>query len=162
VEPDTRGAVTIRQQLDKHRSIASCAGCHNKIDPPGFALESFDVAGGWRDRYRSTAEGEAAEGIGKNGHAFTFKYGQPVDATGKLASGEEFQDIRGFKQLLLKNERQLARNMVKQFVAFGTGASVSFADRAEVERILDEAATDQYRMRTLIHQIVQSKLFREK
>ena len=53
VEPDIRGATTIRQQLDKHRDNPSCASCHSKIDPPGFALESFDVLGGWRDRYRA-------------------------------------------------------------------------------------------------------------
>src|SRR5258708_39679816 len=67
VEPDTRGATTIRQQLDKHRAVQSCAVCHAKIDPPGFALENFDVFGGWRGRYRSTQEGEPVGGIGKNG-----------------------------------------------------------------------------------------------
>jgi hypothetical protein len=56
LEPDIRGAVTIRQQLDKHRADPTCAGCHRKIDPPGFALESFDVMGGWRERYRAFAE----------------------------------------------------------------------------------------------------------
>lgn len=50
--PDTRGSTTIREQLAKHRSIDACAGCHEEIDPPGFALERFDVIGGWRDRYR--------------------------------------------------------------------------------------------------------------
>src|SRR5438270_8554441 len=57
VEPDTRGATTIREQLARHRTLESCAACHAKIDPPGFALESFDVMGGWRDRYRALAEG---------------------------------------------------------------------------------------------------------
>ena len=56
VEPDIRGAVTIRQQLDKHRADPSCATCHSKMDPSGFALESFDVMGGWRDRYRGVDE----------------------------------------------------------------------------------------------------------
>src|SRR5947208_10765725 len=55
VEPDIRGATTIRAQLDKHRADESCAMCHRKIDPPGFALESFDVMGGWRDRHRARA-----------------------------------------------------------------------------------------------------------
>ena len=53
VEPDTRGASTIREILAKHSNAENCTGCHAKIDPPGFALESFDVIGGWRDRYRS-------------------------------------------------------------------------------------------------------------
>ena len=63
VEPDTRGATTIREQLDKHRTVASCAACHAKIDPPGFALESFDVIGGWRDRYRALGDGEPRAGV---------------------------------------------------------------------------------------------------
>src|SRR5207249_2590744 len=59
VEPDIRGATTIREQLGKHRAKAECASCHAKIDPPGFALENFDVIGGWRDHYRSVGKGEA-------------------------------------------------------------------------------------------------------
>ena len=59
VEPDIRGAVTIRQQLDKHRAEPSCAVCHSKMDPAGFALESFDIMGGWRDRYRAADEAKA-------------------------------------------------------------------------------------------------------
>lgn len=162
VEPDTRGATTIRQQLDKHRSVRSCAVCHNKIDPPGFALESFDVLGAWRDRYRSTEEGEPVQGIGKNGHAFTFKRGQPVDASGQLATGDKFQDVVELKRLLLKDERQISRNVVSQFVAYGTGAPPGFGDRAEVERILSAGQRDRYGLRTLIHQVVQSKLFTTK
>jgi hypothetical protein len=162
IEPDTRGATTVRQQLDKHRSNQSCAVCHTKIDPPGFALESFDVVGAWRDRYRSTDEGEPVKGLGKNGFDFTFKLSQPVDASGKLAGGESFRNIADFKRLLLKDERQIARNMVMQFVAYGTGAPAEFGDRAEVERILDRAQRDQYGIRTIIQEIVQSDLFTHK
>ncbi len=122
VEPDTRGATTIRQQLDKHRADASCAACHAKIDPPGFALESFDVVGAWRDRYRSTEQGEPVKGFGKNGLAFAFRLSQPVDSSGKLANGDNFEDVIGLKKLLLEDERQIARNMVKQFIAYATGA----------------------------------------
>ena len=60
VEPDVRGATTIREQLAKHRNQATCASCHAKIDPPGFALESFDVIGGWRERYLSIGKGDRA------------------------------------------------------------------------------------------------------
>jgi mono/diheme cytochrome c family protein len=162
LDPDTRGAVTIRQQLDKHRSIQSCAVCHTRIDPPGFALENFDVVGAWRDKYRSTDEGEPVKGVGKNGFDFTFKLGKPVDASGKLANGETFGDVIELKRLLLKDDRQIARNVVGQFLTYGTGASVEFADRAEVERILDAAEHDGYGVRTIIHQIVQSDLFTRK
>ena len=162
LDPDTRGAVTIRQQLDKHRSIQSCAVCHTKIDPQGFALENFDVVGAWRDKYRSTDQGETVEGLGKNGFDFTFKQGQPVDASGKLPNGEAFRNVIELKRLLLKNERQIARNMVDQFVAYSTGASAGFADRTEVERILDTAERDDYGLRTIIHEIVLSDLFTHK
>ena len=162
IDPDTRGATTIRQQLDKHRSAATCAVCHTRIDPPGFALENFDVFGGWRDRYRSTQQGDPALGFGKDGLPFTFRKSQPVDVSGQLAGGEKFQDIIGLKALLLKDERQIARNMVRQFVAYGSGAPVSFGDRPEVERILDSSAADHFGMRTLIQQVVLSKLFIDK
>jgi len=162
LDPDTRGAVTIRQQLDKHRSIQSCAVCHTKIDPPGFALENFDVVGAWREKYRSTDQGEPVTGLGKNGFDFTFKLGQPVDASGKLVTGETFRSVTELKELLLKNERQIASNLVGEFVAYATGVSAGFADRAEVERILDAAKRDDYGMRTMIHEIVQSDLFTHK
>ncbi|MFN0105181.1 MAG: DUF1592 domain-containing protein [Bryobacteraceae bacterium] len=162
VEPDTRGATTIRQQLDKHRADASCAGCHAKIDPPGFALENFDVLGGWRERYRSTENGAPVKGLGKNGHAFTFKDGQPVDAAGQLANGASFKNIAELKKLLLKDERQIARNAASQLITYGTGAPVSFGDRAALESILNAAEKDRYGLRTIIHEIVQSELFTHK
>jgi hypothetical protein len=162
IEPDTRGATTIREQLDKHRSVPACASCHRKIDPPGFALENFDVMGAWRDRYRSIEQGEPVKGLGKNGFVYAFRLSQPVDASHRLASGEEFRNVSDFKRLLLKDERQIARNMVKQFVTYATGAPVRFSERAIVERILDEAKQDQYGVRTLIHQVVQSELFTTK
>lgn len=162
MEPDIRGATTIREQLDKHREAASCNTCHARFDPAGFALESFDVAGGWRERYRATGEGEAVEGFGKNGHAFQFKLAQTVDCSGTLISGESFNDIRELKQLLSDDERQLARNLLHQLIVYATGAPVSIADRAEVEAMLDRAAESNYGVRTLIHELTQSKIFQHK
>src|SRR3989442_12368290 len=72
VEPDIRGAVTIRQQLDKHRTLETCNACHAKIDPAGFALENIDVMGGSRDRKRSKAGGELAQAIAKTGLKLGF------------------------------------------------------------------------------------------
>jgi len=162
VEPDTRGATTIRQQLDQHRAIRSCAVCHNKIDPPGFALENFDVLGGWRERYRSTAEGAPVKGVGKNGHSFTFRHGPAVDASAVLPTGEQFADIKGLKRLLAANDRQIARNLVQQFLLYATGAPVRFADRTEVDRILQATAPGRFGVRSIVHEIVQSELFRTK
>src|SRR6516225_2315568 len=127
IEPDIRGAVTIRQQLDKHRTLETCSACHAKIDPPGFALENFDVMGGWRDRYRSEAGGELAQGIAKSGQKFAFHNAQPVDASGTWPDGGAFHDIREFKRLLLVDERVIARNLARQLAVYGTGAPIGFA-----------------------------------
>jgi hypothetical protein len=162
VEPDIRGAVTIRQQLDKHRDVASCAVCHTKIDPPGFALESFDVMGGWRERYRAEGGSTPEKGIAKSGQKFAFHYALPVDASGELGDGRKFRDIREFKQLLLTDEKQIARNLAKQLTVYATGAPVGFADREQVEEMLQRASSSHYGVRSLIHELVQSDLFRNK
>lgn len=162
VEPDIRGAATIRQQLDKHRTDLTCKGCHAKIDPAGFALESFDVCGAWRERYRALGDGTRLPGYGKNGQPFTFHAGLPVDATGALPDGRRFQDVRELKKLLLKDERQLARNLVRQLVTYATGAPVRFGDRPKIEAILDRAAPSGYGVKSLIYAIVESELFQNK
>ena len=163
VEPDIRGAVTLRQQLEKHRNDASCATCHSKMDPPGFALESFDVLGGWRDRYRAVKEGVPPEkGIGMNGQAFAFYYALPVDCTGELPDGRKFRDIREFKRLLLQDEVPLARNLTRQLAIYATGAPLRFSDREEIEKIVQSARERQYGVRSLVQGIVQSELFETK
>src|SRR5262249_22553739 len=94
IEPDVRGAKTIREQLDRHRTDRSGAACHAKIAPAGFALEAFDVIGGQRTRYRSLGAGDPAPrgnidpfiGIG-------FRLGPPVDPSGVLPDGRAFKDI---------------------------------------------------------------------
>ena len=178
VEPDIRGASTIREQLAKHRTQESCAACHARIDPPGLALESFDVMGGFRERYRAMADQSTATsgpnaaatrtvippepGIGKGGQKFQFHYALPVDCSGELWDDRKFADVREFKRLLLEDERLIARNLARQFVVYATGAPVRFSDRAEVERILDRASARGYGVRTLLHAVVQSELFLNK
>jgi hypothetical protein len=163
VEPDIRGAVTIRQQLAKHRDNPSCASCHIKMDPPGFALESFDVMGARRDRYRAVAENvKPVAGYGLNGQAFAFHYGLPVDAAGELPDGRAFGDIKEFKRLILTDEAAVARNVARQLMVFATGAPVRFSDRDELERILQRASAREYGVRTLVEEIVRSDLFQTK
>jgi hypothetical protein len=141
-----RGAVTIRQQLDKHRADPSCATCHSKMDPAGFALETK----------------QAEKGTGKNGQPFGFHYALPVDSTGVLPDGRQFTGIRDLKQLLLADERPLALNMAKQLTIYATGAPVRFSDRTQIEQIADAAKASQYGLRDIVQQIVLSDLFRNK
>jgi len=169
LEPDVRGATTIREQLALHRNSSTCASCHRNIDPPGFALENFDVIGRWRDRYRSKEKGDPSTAkIGEGHYPVSYKLGLPVDSSGKLADGAVFKDIDELKKLLLKDERQLARNYLCRLISYATGKEPGFADRQAVETILDKCANvdsntlagyGAYRMRSLIEELVVSDLF---
>jgi hypothetical protein len=103
-----------------------------------------------------------APGIGKGGLKFAFHYAQPVDASGELWDGRKFNDVRDLKQLLLKDEKQIARNLTQQLAIYATGAPVRFSDRAAIEGILQRASSRGYGVRTLVHEIVQSELFLQK
>jgi hypothetical protein len=158
LEPDIRGATTIREQLAKHRTIESCASCHAQIDPPGFALESFDVIGGWREFYRLERWVKGAKSIkGKQ-----YLEGPKVDPTGEMADGRKFQNIDDLKQLLLRDKDQVARAMVRRLVTYATGGAPESADGSEIERVVARVREKSYGLRTLVHEIVQSRMFREK
>ncbi len=159
VEPDIRGAKTIRDLLALHTKSSTCAACHAKFDPVGLALESFDVMGGWRDRYRGLEQGEKVSGIDRAGHDYDYTVANPVDPSGKLADGRTFKDIRELKALFAAQPRQLARNLLRQWVVYSTGTPVRFADRVELESMLDACAPGGYRVRDLMLELVSSKLF---
>ena len=161
VEPDISGTTTIREQLAKHREDPSCAGCHARIDPPGFALESFDVMGAYRDRYRSIKEGKRL-GLLVDGRPAPTREALPVDSAGQLEGGEPFENINEFRQLLLQREDTIARHLLEQLIVYSTGAPVGFSDREVVDRIMNEARKKDYGVRSMIHLIVQSPLFLEK
>ncbi len=163
VEPDIRGAVTIRAQLEKHRADESCAACHRNIDPPGFALESFDVLGGYRERYRAIAKGQTPDiGFGKNGWPKQYFYGLAVDPSNVTSQGKTFADVRDFKKILLQDEQQIARNLAKQLAVYATGAPIRFSDRAAVEAIVAKAKPHEFGVRSILHAVVQSDLFLNK
>ena len=160
VEPDIRGAKTIRELLAMHTKDAACASCHKLFDPVGFALENFDICGGWRERYRGLEEGDLVTGIDRAGHDFAYRLAHPVDPQGSLPDGRTFSDIRSLKALLADSSRQLASNLLHQFTAYATGGPVRFSDRRDIEVILDACAADGYRVRDLLQGFVASGIFR--
>lgn len=157
LEPDTRGATTIRERLDKHRELESCNRCHAEIDPPGFALESFDVIGGYRDRYRQTGNGIPVTIEGRN-----IFLGAEVDPSGTMADGRTFTNIEEFKKLLLAQPDTFARALTEKLVTYGTGAPPEAIDAAEIEKIVSRVKEKDYGFRALIHEIVRSPLFTNK
>ena len=162
IEPDTRGATTVRDQLDKHRNSETCAGCHSRIDPPGFALECFDVIGGFRDRYRSQDKGQTTNVKNTLNRRQYVKLGLPVDAKGEMADGRSFGNIREFKQLLLDDADQVLTALTGKLVTYSTGAGIGFADRAAVADIMAKVKKQGSGLRTLVHEIVQSPIFQTK
>ena len=107
IEPDIRGAETVREQLAKHSNDESCASCHRQMDPFGFALESFDPAGQWRSHYLAVKKGRA-------------KLGAEVDSSGQLPDGQHFANINELKRVLGSRPEKIARGWRLIFV-YGTG-----------------------------------------
>ena len=138
LDPDIRGAKTIRTQLKKHRETASCFDCHRKIDPLGFALENFDPIGRWRTSYSRQAK---------------------VEASGELPGGQKFSDIAGLKKILVERKGPFAFALTRKFLAYATGRVIEPADRPHVDRIVGQVAKDEFGFRQLIHLIVQSDPF---
>jgi hypothetical protein len=162
VEPDIRGATTIREQLAKHRDHDSCNRCHRKIDPPGFALESFDVIGAQREWYRTRGSGKyvmVPRHPQAPKHFVQYRQGPDVDASGTTPDGEPFADIREYKRLLLKDETAMARALTRLLLTYSLGRHLGFSDRPEVERIVASVRAKDQGLRSIIHEIVQSETF---
>jgi hypothetical protein len=125
-------------------------------------MESFDVIGGYRERYRSLGEGDPAPrgaidpfiGIG-------FRLGPAVDPSGVLPDGRPFDGVRSYRDLLAADERRLLANLAQQFAVYSTGRAVGFSDRAAIDAVVDATLAQGGGVRTLIVELVASGLFRE-
>lgn len=153
VEPDTSGATSIRELLDRHKADPSCAGCHQKIDPPGFALENFDPVGRWRDHY-PVYEKEGGKVVRKDGLA--------VDALGTLEDGTELRDVTDLKRYLVENINVFGNCLAEKLLVYAAGRDLGFGDRKEVERIVEEVREQGNGFQDLIVALVLSESFRTK
>ena len=165
VEADNTGATTILEQLAEHRNNKSCSGCHMLIDPPGVALENFDVIGKWREKYRNLNVKKASERIKfvpNRPQPIVYDEGKAVVSAYTLKNGEKFKDINDFKAILLKDPEKVAHNVAEKLITFATGAGVSFADRNDIHEIVLKSKKDDYGFRTIIHEIVKSRIFQRK
>ena len=139
LDPDVRGATTIREQLRKHRSSASCNDCHRKIDPLGFALENFDPIGQWRETYDGQLE---------------------IDASGELPGGKAFTDVVGLKEILAEQQIVFVRALATKLLAYALGRRTEAADRPHIDHLIDELTQRGNGFRDLIKLIVLSEPFR--
>jgi hypothetical protein len=129
---------TIRERLAEHRTNPSCASCHAVIDPLGFALENFDVIGGWRT---------------------VDEAGKPVDAAGTTMSGAHLEGLSGLRALLLERREQFPRTVTEKLLAYALGRRVEHYDRPAVRNIVRAAEAQDYRWSSLIVGIVKSPAF---
>jgi hypothetical protein len=140
-EPDARGALSIRELFDKHRSIESCNECHRSIDPLGFALENFDAIGRWRESYET---------------------GVAIDPAGRMPDGTTFEDVGGMKRALLAELPVFTRNLVQRLSAYAAGRALHPADRPEVDRLVALTATPGFGLRDLLLALIDGPLFRRR
>lgn len=161
IEPDIRGASTIREQLAKHRSTPACMSCHTIIDPPGFALETFDVMGGWRDYYRASKSTGYVMKLARFSKRPVHR-GPAVEVGYTMPDGRAFADITSYKAMLLEDKDRIVTALAAKLLTYATGASVEFADRDDLAAITKELRSKNYGLRSLIHAIVQSRPFLNK
>jgi hypothetical protein len=133
--------LTLRERLSLHRQRADCRGCHEQIDPLGFALENFDPVGNWRDRYGN---------------------GREVDMSGTLFRKHPFKDIVGFKDAILAERDRFTRALASHLLAFALARELGPADQIAINQIAEATAADGYKIHTLVRQIIFSEPFRTK
>jgi hypothetical protein len=129
--------VSVRRRMERHRAEASCAVCHNRLDPLGFGLENYDGVGAWRDR----------------------DAGAPVDASGTLPSGESFRGPAELKAILKARSREFASCLTEKMLTYALGRGLEDPDRCAVDRIVKDLEAHEYRFSALVEGIVSSDPF---
>jgi hypothetical protein len=130
--------LTLRERLALHRERADCAGCHEKIDPLGFALENYDAIGKWRE---------------------TYENGRKVDSSGTLFRRHEFSDIPSFKDAILAEKDRFVRGFAGHLLSFALARELTPQDQSELDRVAAATIADGYRIQTLVREVVFSKPF---
>ena len=133
--------LTLRERLSIHRERADCKGCHEKIDPLGFALENYDAIGMWRDKYEN---------------------GRDVDMAGTLLRKHKFTNVVEFKDAILAEKDRFTRALAAHLLSFGLARELGAADQIALDKIVEATAANEYRMQTLIKQVILSEPFMSK
>jgi len=152
IEPDIRGATTIKEQLEQHRSIEQCASCHQKIDPYGMALENFDVIGGWRESYRALEQT-------RNPRRPKLVDGNPIEVADRIPRVGEFDDFRAFRELLLTRDELVQTNLARTLAIFALGRTLTYSDDDHVKDIVQVTNRHDGGMKTMIHAMVRNPIF---
>ncbi len=140
VEIEKKG-ITLRQRLVAHQENESCASCHKKIDPLGFALENFDAIGRWRDNYKS---------------------GLDIDSSGEIFGETKFNDIIGLKDTILRNPEWFMRAFIEHMLSYSLGRELDISDKPYIDKILEQVILDRGKFSTVVTEITKSYPFMNK
>jgi hypothetical protein len=130
--------LTLRQRTELHRTNAACANCHKILDPIGFGLENFDAIGRWRERDDS---------------------GGVIDAAGELPGGKRFSSPRELKAIIAARKAELARNLTEKLLAYALCRQLEGYDEIVVDHLMENLAKGDYRIQTLISEVISSYPF---
>jgi len=152
-EPDIRGTTTIREAILKHQELESCARCHSKIDPFGFALEFYDPVGRKRSEYRHVVELP----VEREGTTFTkkLKFTKiPIEAAMKLPNGREVRDLPTLKAALMADKELILKGIIGKLISYAHGREVTLADRPYIDAVYQVSKSHKYSLRAAIEAIV--------
>jgi hypothetical protein len=152
ITPDTRNANTIRELMAAHTANEKCAGCHKKLDPPGFVLENYDAIGKWRDAYPLHI-------IGPNGKV-TTKPGPAVNAASVMPDGTALHDVTDLKRYVREHLDQFAGCLAEKLFTYATGRTPSYADRKELHLAANKVLGAKGGFRDLLLMVIETEAFR--
>ena len=130
--------LTLRERLSLHRERADCRGCHEQIDPLGFALENYNAIGQWREIYENKRE---------------------VDMEGTLLRKHRFTNVIEFKDAILAEKERFVRALAGHLMAFSLGRELGPADEIALNKIIEDTAANGYRMKAVMRAIIFSEPF---
>jgi hypothetical protein len=133
--------LSFRETLEVHRTRASCAGCHEKIDPLGFGLENFDAIGRWRSQDAN---------------------GNPIDSKATLPGNVSFSTPKELKQLLLSSDELFLRNLSRKMLAYALGRPLEYYDEPVITDLVAKLRKDDLKMQTLILSVIESHPFQNR
>ena len=151
IEPDIRGASTIKEQLTKHREIETCNSCHRKIDPFGVAMESFDVIGQFRNRYRALKPGKRKKAV--------LSSGKHVEAFDSIPSMGSYKSFVEFRNILKENKKLVYHNLAHKLATFALGRSLDFSDREYLDQIVHNTVKKDSGMQTMVYELITNPIF---
>jgi hypothetical protein len=132
---------TMREVMELHRSKPLCSSCHSRMDPLGLALENFNALGLWRDKER----------------------GQPIDAAGKMITGEEFNGVRDLKRIIKEDRRtDFYRCLTEKLMTYALGRGLEYYDVDAVDRIVERLERDEGRFAALLTGVIESVPFQKR